>query len=106
MCKCVRVYLYVCVCVCVCVCVQYARADEVDKLRTDYQEGISTLKLFLDVTNQKMTAAVQVSFLNVRTFVQDVEVLLGLQGVTHNHSHTNTLTTRVVSVVMFKGCTL
>ncbi|CAL8300487.1 unnamed protein product [Boreogadus saida] len=51
----------------------YARADEVDKLRTDYQEGIKTLKLFLDVTNQKMTAPVQVSFLNVRTFVQDVE---------------------------------
>ncbi|KAG7263156.1 hypothetical protein CRUP_038029, partial [Coryphaenoides rupestris] len=50
----------------------YARADEVDKLKTDYQEGINTLKLFLDATNEKMSAPVQVSFLNVRTFVQDL----------------------------------
>lgn len=53
---------------------QYARADEVDKLRQDYQDGINTLKVFMDATNEKMTAPVQVSFLNVRAFVQDVEV--------------------------------
>lgn len=53
---------------------QYARADEVDKLRQDYQDGINTLKMFMDATNEKMTAPVQVSFLNVRAFVQDVEV--------------------------------
>ncbi|KAJ3604102.1 hypothetical protein NHX12_028843 [Muraenolepis orangiensis] len=41
---------------------QYAWADESDKLRPDYQEGIETLKLFLDATNEKMTAPVQVSF--------------------------------------------
>uniref|UniRef100_A0A3B3USN7 Calponin-homology (CH) domain-containing protein n=1 Tax=Poecilia latipinna TaxID=48699 RepID=A0A3B3USN7_9TELE len=52
----------------------YARADEVDKLRQDYQDGINTLKMFMDATNEKMTAPVQVSFLNVRAFVQDVEV--------------------------------
>ncbi|XP_037550764.1 nesprin-1 [Nematolebias whitei] len=51
----------------------YARADEVDKLRQDYHDGINTLKIFMDATNEKMTAPVQVSFLNVRTFVQDVE---------------------------------
>uniref|UniRef100_A0A3B4WAX2 Nesprin-1 spectrin repeats region domain-containing protein n=1 Tax=Seriola lalandi dorsalis TaxID=1841481 RepID=A0A3B4WAX2_SERLL len=51
----------------------YARADEVDKLRQDYQDGINTLKMFMDATNEKMTAPVQVSFLNVRAFVQDVE---------------------------------
>lgn len=28
----------------------------------------------MDATNEKMTAPVQVSFLNVRAFVQDVEV--------------------------------
>lgn len=53
---------------------QYARADEVDKLRQDYHDGINTLKLFMDATDEKMTAPVQVSFLNVRAFVQDVEV--------------------------------
>lgn len=53
---------------------QYARADEVDKLRQDYQDGINTLKMFMDATNEKMTAPIQVSFLNVRAFVQDVEV--------------------------------
>uniref|UniRef100_A0A3P8V8V6 Calponin-homology (CH) domain-containing protein n=1 Tax=Cynoglossus semilaevis TaxID=244447 RepID=A0A3P8V8V6_CYNSE len=52
----------------------YARADEVDKLRQDYHDGINTLKLFMDATDEKMTAPVQVSFLNVRAFVQDVEV--------------------------------
>uniref|UniRef100_A0A672YML0 Calponin-homology (CH) domain-containing protein n=1 Tax=Sphaeramia orbicularis TaxID=375764 RepID=A0A672YML0_9TELE len=52
----------------------YARADEVDKLRQDYQDGINTLKMFMDATNEKMTTPVQVSFLNVRAFVQDVEV--------------------------------
>ncbi|KAF1374585.1 hypothetical protein PFLUV_G00230620 [Perca fluviatilis] len=51
----------------------YARADEVDKLRQDYHDGINTLKIFMDATNEKMTAPVQVSFLNVRAFVQDVE---------------------------------
>lgn len=53
---------------------QYARADEVDRLRQDYQDGISTLKMFMDATDEKMTAPVQISFLNVRAFVQDVEV--------------------------------
>lgn len=53
---------------------QYARADEVDRLRQDYQDGIQTLKMFMDATDEKMTAPVQISFLNVRAFVQDVEV--------------------------------
>lgn len=53
---------------------QYARTDEVDKLRQDYHDGINILKIFMDATNEKMTAPVQVSFLNIRAFVQDVEV--------------------------------
>ncbi|RXM34120.1 Nesprin-1 [Acipenser ruthenus] len=52
---------------------QYVRADEVDKIRKEYQDGISALKAFLDTANEKMTAPVDVSFLNVRTFVQEVE---------------------------------
>uniref|UniRef100_A0A3P9ISW1 Nesprin-1 spectrin repeats region domain-containing protein n=1 Tax=Oryzias latipes TaxID=8090 RepID=A0A3P9ISW1_ORYLA len=51
----------------------YGRADEVDKLRQDYQDAVNTLKLFLDATDVKMSAPVQVSFLNMRAFVQDVE---------------------------------
>uniref|UniRef100_A0A3B3ZCG1 Calponin-homology (CH) domain-containing protein n=1 Tax=Periophthalmus magnuspinnatus TaxID=409849 RepID=A0A3B3ZCG1_9GOBI len=53
----------------------YARADEVDKLRQDYHDGINTLKMFMDATDEKMTAPIQVSFLNVRAFTQDVEVI-------------------------------
>lgn len=69
------IYIIYIMCVSPCLCHwQYARADEVDKLREDYQEGINTLKIFMDATNEKMTAPVQVSFLNVRAFVQDVEV--------------------------------
>lgn len=45
-----------------------------DRLRQDYQDGIQTLKMFMDATNEKMTAPVQISFLNVRAFAQDVEV--------------------------------
>uniref|UniRef100_A0A8C7ULC6 Spectrin repeat containing, nuclear envelope 1b n=1 Tax=Oncorhynchus mykiss TaxID=8022 RepID=A0A8C7ULC6_ONCMY len=51
----------------------YARVDEVDKWKQDYQDCMATLKTFMNATNDKMTAPVQVSFLNVRTFVQDVE---------------------------------
>lgn len=43
-------------------------------MRQDYQDGIQTLKMFMDATNEKMTAPVQISFLNVRAFAQDVEV--------------------------------
>uniref|UniRef100_A0A3B3Q2M2 Calponin-homology (CH) domain-containing protein n=1 Tax=Paramormyrops kingsleyae TaxID=1676925 RepID=A0A3B3Q2M2_9TELE len=53
---------------------QYARADEVDKMRKDYQDGISALKAFVDAANEKINASVQVSFLNIRSFVQDIEV--------------------------------
>ncbi|KPP57545.1 hypothetical protein Z043_124718, partial [Scleropages formosus] len=42
----------------------YARADEVDKMRKDYQDGISSLKSFVDAANEKMNAPLQVSFLN------------------------------------------
>ena len=71
---------------------QFARADEVDKLRQDYQDGINTLKVFMDATEEKMTAPIQVSFLNVRAFVQDVEVsnshILSFQFISLNKSNT------------------
>ncbi|RXN33841.1 nesprin-1 isoform X3 [Labeo rohita] len=51
----------------------YARADEVDKLRKDYDDGIEALKAFIDSANERMNNPVQVSFLNIRTYLQDVE---------------------------------
>ncbi|KAG5265767.1 hypothetical protein AALO_G00246160 [Alosa alosa] len=51
----------------------YARVDEVDKLRKDYEESISVLKAYVDAAYERLNTPVQVSFLNIRTFLQDVE---------------------------------
>ncbi|TRY83459.1 hypothetical protein DNTS_016204 [Danionella cerebrum] len=51
----------------------YARADEVDKLRKDFDDGIETLNIFIEKANERMKTPVQVSFLNIRTYIQDVE---------------------------------
>lgn len=53
---------------------QYARADELEKWRTDYLKAVSALKELLDTAEAKLNVHVQVSFLNVRAFLQDVEV--------------------------------
>lgn len=55
---------------------QYARADEVDKLKKDYEDGVLALKIFVDTSNERMNTPVQVSFLNIRTFLQDIEVTM------------------------------
>ncbi|KPP77537.1 nesprin-1-like, partial [Scleropages formosus] len=52
---------------------QYAQPNEVDRMRKDLQEGLSSLSSFLDLVIEKMSTSVQVSFLNVRSFVQDLE---------------------------------
>uniref|UniRef100_A0A667WTI6 Spectrin repeat containing nuclear envelope protein 1 n=1 Tax=Myripristis murdjan TaxID=586833 RepID=A0A667WTI6_9TELE len=52
---------------------QYARADEVEKWRKDHLKAVSALKELLDTAETKLNAPVQVSFLNVRAFLQDVE---------------------------------
>ncbi|KAG2468780.1 SYNE1 protein, partial [Polypterus senegalus] len=52
---------------------RYARADEVDKIRKELQDGVAALKEFVDKANEKMTSPLEVSFLNVRTFTQDAE---------------------------------
>lgn len=46
-----------------------------DKLRKDYDDGIEALKAFIDTANERMITPVQVSFLNIRTYLQDVEVI-------------------------------
>lgn len=60
----------------ICLHMQYARADEVDKLKKDYEDGVLALKIFVDTSNERMNAPVQVSFLNIRTFLQDIEVTM------------------------------
>ncbi len=53
---------------------QYARADELEKWRKDHVKAVSALKDLLDTAEVKLNAPVQVSFLNVKAFLQDVEV--------------------------------
>uniref|UniRef100_A0A8K9XYB1 Spectrin repeat containing nuclear envelope protein 1 n=1 Tax=Oncorhynchus mykiss TaxID=8022 RepID=A0A8K9XYB1_ONCMY len=52
---------------------QYAREDELDKCRRDHMRAISALRELLDGAEVKLNAPVQVSFLNIRSFLQDVE---------------------------------
>ncbi|XP_039981906.1 nesprin-1-like [Xiphias gladius] len=52
---------------------QYARADELEKWRKDHLKAVSALKELLDSAEAKLNAPVQVSFLSVRAFLQDVE---------------------------------
>ena len=53
---------------------QYARADELEKWRKDHLRAVSSLKELLDTAEAKLNVPVQVSFLNVRAFLQEVEV--------------------------------
>nr|XP_019953051.1 PREDICTED: nesprin-1-like [Paralichthys olivaceus] len=52
---------------------QYAREDELEKWRKDHLKAALALKVLLDSAEVKLNAPVQVSFLNVRGFLQDVE---------------------------------
>uniref|UniRef100_A0A8C5TA67 Nesprin-1 spectrin repeats region domain-containing protein n=1 Tax=Malurus cyaneus samueli TaxID=2593467 RepID=A0A8C5TA67_9PASS len=52
---------------------QYARADELDKIKKEYVDGIAHLTAFIDGSNKKFSTPVEVSFLDVKTFVQDLE---------------------------------
>lgn len=53
---------------------QYARADELDKMRKEYMDGVAHLTAFIDGSNKKFSSPVEVSFHDVKTFVQDLEV--------------------------------
>ncbi|CAM9192469.1 unnamed protein product, partial [Lampetra planeri] len=52
---------------------QYAQADELEKWRKGHLKAVSVLKALLDTAEAKINAPVQVSFLSVRAFLQDVE---------------------------------
>lgn len=53
---------------------QYARADELDKMRKEYVDGVAHLTAFIDESNKKFSTPVEVSFHDVKMFVQDLEV--------------------------------
>lgn len=53
---------------------QYACVNELDKWRKDHLKAVSAMKDLLDTAELKLNAPVQVSFLNLRTFLTDVEV--------------------------------
>lgn len=53
---------------------QYAHSDELDKWRKDHLKAVWALKELLDTAETKLNAPIQVSFLSVRAFLQDVEV--------------------------------
>lgn len=52
---------------------QYAHSDELEKWRKEHLKAIWALKELLDTAEAKLNAPVQVSFLSVRAFLQDVE---------------------------------
>uniref|UniRef100_A0A8C3KS51 Calponin-homology (CH) domain-containing protein n=1 Tax=Calidris pygmaea TaxID=425635 RepID=A0A8C3KS51_9CHAR len=52
---------------------QYARADELDKMKKEYLDGVAHLTAFIDGSNRKFSVPVEVSFLDVKMFVQDLE---------------------------------
>lgn len=64
-----------------------------EKWRKDHLKAVSVLKELLDTAEAKLNAPVQVSFFNLRAFLQDVEVrkvitiigLVGLWPFRNNH---------------------
>lgn len=55
---------------------QYARADDYDRARKDYAEGLIALAAFAEGSIERISIPLEVSFLNVRMFVQDLEACL------------------------------
>lgn len=48
--------------------------SETEKWRKDHLKAVSALKELLDTAEAKLNTPVQMSFLNLRSFLQDVEV--------------------------------
>ncbi|XP_043917738.1 nesprin-1-like [Protopterus annectens] len=51
----------------------YARMDVVDEKKKDYLNGVAALTTFADTAVEKLTAPLEVSFLNIKMIVQDIE---------------------------------
>lgn len=45
-------------------------------MQKEYLDGVASLTAFVDESNRKFSAPVEVSFLDVKMFVQDLEVSL------------------------------
>uniref|UniRef100_A0A8C5RJ37 Spectrin repeat containing nuclear envelope protein 1 n=1 Tax=Laticauda laticaudata TaxID=8630 RepID=A0A8C5RJ37_LATLA len=52
---------------------QYARADELDRVKKEYLDGVAALSAFIDDVKRKIQTHLEVSFLNVKLFVQEME---------------------------------
>ncbi|KAM6463517.1 nesprin-1-like [Liasis olivaceus] len=52
---------------------QYARADELDRIKKEYLDGVAALSAFIDEAKRKIHVPLEVSFLNVKLFVQEME---------------------------------
>ncbi|KAM9666884.1 nesprin-1 isoform 11-T14 [Trichechus inunguis] len=52
---------------------QYARADEMDRMKKEYADCVKTLSAFATEAQRKLSEPLQVSFMNVKLLIQDVE---------------------------------
>uniref|UniRef100_A0A8C2US11 Calponin-homology (CH) domain-containing protein n=1 Tax=Chinchilla lanigera TaxID=34839 RepID=A0A8C2US11_CHILA len=52
---------------------QYARADEVDRMKKEYMDCVSTLSDFATEAHKKFAEPLEVSFINVKLLIQDLE---------------------------------
>ncbi|KAB0392836.1 hypothetical protein E2I00_007090, partial [Balaenoptera physalus] len=52
---------------------QYARADELDRMKKEYTDCVTTLSDFATEALRKLSEPVEVSFINVKLFIQDLE---------------------------------
>lgn len=64
-------------CLYFCFFVQYARADEMDRMKKEYTDCIMTLTDFATEAQRKISEPFDVSFMNVKLFTQDLEVREG-----------------------------
>ncbi|EPQ19233.1 Nesprin-1 [Myotis brandtii] len=52
---------------------QYARADEVDRMKREYTDGVTALSDFATEAHRKLSEPLEVSFINVKLLIQDLE---------------------------------
>nr|AAT08489.1 candidate plasticity protein 2b [Rattus norvegicus] len=52
---------------------QYARADEMDRMKKEYTDGTAALSGFAAEAHRKLSEPLEVSFMNVKLLIQDLE---------------------------------
>lgn len=53
---------------------QYARADEMDRMKKEYTDYTTTLSGFAAEAHRKLSEPLEVSLINVKLLIQDLEV--------------------------------